>query len=145
MGIDLSTRKIHPTRLIAIAFTLVIFLGSALLSTPWANKSGKSLDFLDALFTSVSAVTVTGLSTVDTETNWTMFGHVVIAVLMQIGAFGIVGFGALVVFLIEGRLSLKGKLTATNEYSTGSAPDVRTLLRRIALFMLGFQSVLATA
>jgi potassium uptake TrkH family protein len=117
-------------------------LGSALLVTPWANKNGKSLDFLDALFTAVSAVTVTGLATVDTETNWTMFGHVVIAVLMQIGAFGIVGFGALVVFLIEGRLSLKGKLTATNEYSTGTAPDVRTLLRRIAQFMLGFQAVL---
>ncbi len=142
MGIDLSTRKIHPTRLIAIAFTFVILLGSVLLVTPWANKNGKSLDFLDALFTAVSAVTVTGLATVDTETNWTMFGHVVIAVLMQIGAFGIVGFGALVVFLIEGRLSLKGKLTATNEYSTGTAPDVRTLLRRIAQFMLGFQAVL---
>lgn len=142
MGIDLSTRKIHPTRLIAIAFTFVIILGSVLLVTPWANKNGKSLDFLDALFTAVSAVTVTGLTTVDTETNWTMFGHVVIAVLMQIGAFGIVGFGALVVFLIEGRLSLKGKLTATNEYSTGTAPDVRTLLRRIAQFMLGFQAVL---
>lgn len=142
MGIDLSTRKIHPTRLIAIAFTFVILLGSALLVTPWANKNGKSLDFLDALFTAVSAVTVTGLATVDTETNWTMFGHVVIAMLMQVGAFGIVGFGALVIFLIEGRLSLKGKLTATNEYSTGTAPDVRTLLRRIAQFMLGFQAVL---
>ena len=142
MGIDLSTRKIHPTRQIALAFTLVTLIGSALLVTPWANKQGNSLDFLDALFTAVSAVTVTGLTTVDTETNWTMFGHVVIAGLMQIGAFGIVGFGALVVFLIEGRLSLKGKLTATNEYSTGTAPDVRTLLRRIAQFMLGFQAVL---
>lgn len=142
MGIDLSTRKIHPTRLIAIAFTGVILVGAALLSTPWANKNGQSLNFLDSLFTAVSAVTVTGLATIDTETNWTMFGHVVIAILMQIGAFGIVGFGALVIFLIDGRLSLKGKLTATNEYSTGSAPDVRTLLRRIAQFMLGFQAVL---
>lgn len=142
MGIDLSTRKIHPTRLIAIAFTGVILVGTALLSTPWANKNGQSLNFLDSLFTAVSAVTVTGLTTIDTETNWTMFGHVIIAILMQIGAFGIVGFGALVIFLIDGRLSLKGKLTATNEYSTGSAPDVRTLLRRIAQFMLGFQAVL---
>lgn len=142
MGIDLSTRKIHPTRLIAIAFTGVILVGTALLLTPWANKNGQSLNFLDSLFTAVSAVTVTGLATIDTETNWTMFGHVVIAILMQIGAFGIVGFGALVIFLIDGRLSLKGKLTATNEYSTGSAPDVRTLLRRIAQFMLGFQAVL---
>lgn len=142
MGIDLSTRKIHPTRLIAIAFTIVILFGTALLSAPAANKNGQSLDFLDALFTAVSAVTVTGLTTVDTETNWTMFGHVVIAVLMQIGAFGIVGFSALVLFLIEGRLSLKGKLTATSEYSTGTAPDVKSVLRRIAFFMLSFQAVL---
>ncbi len=142
MGIDLSTRKIHPTRLIAIAFTVVILFGTALLSAPVANKNGQSLDFLDALFTAVSAVTVTGLTTVDTETNWTMFGHVVIAVLMQIGAFGIVGFSALVLFLIEGRLSLKGKLTATSEYSTGTAPDVKSVLRRIAFFMLSFQAVL---
>ncbi len=142
VGIDLGTRKIHPTRLIAIAFTIVILLGALLLMMPVSNKSGTSLNFLDALFTSVSAVTVTGLATVDTETNWTMFGHFVIALLLQIGAFGIVGFGALMIFLIEGRLSLRGKLSATKEYSTGSAPDVKTLLRRIAQFMLGFQAVL---
>jgi Trk-type K+ transport system membrane component len=112
--------------------------------TPVANKSGKSLNFLDALFTSVSAVTVTGLSTVDTETHWTMFGHVVIALLMQVGAFGIVGFGALVIFLIEGRLSLRGKLTASSEYSTGNAPDVRSLLRRVGLVMLTFQLILTS-
>ncbi len=142
VGIDLGTRKIHPTRLIAIAFTIVILLGALLLMMPVSNKSGTSLNFLDALFTSVSAVTVTGLATVDTETNWTMFGHFVIALLLQIGAFGIVGFGALMIFLVEGRLSLRGKLSATKEYSTGSAPDVKTLLRRIAQFMLGFQAVL---
>lgn len=142
VGIDIGTRKIHPTRLIAIAFTIVILLGAFLLMTPLANKSGTSLNFLDALFTSVSAVTVTGLSTVDTETNWTMFGHFVIALLLQIGAFGIVGFGALMIFLIEGRLSLRGKLTATSEYSTGSVPDVKTLLKRIAQLMLGFQALL---
>ncbi len=142
VGIDLGTRKIHPTRLIAIAFTIVILLGALLLMMPVSNKSGTSLNFLDALFTSVSAVTVTGLATVDTETNWTMFGHFVIALLLQIGAFGIVGFGALMIFLIEGRLSLRGKLSATKEYSTGSAPDVKTLLRRIAQFMLSFQAVL---
>jgi potassium uptake TrkH family protein len=144
VGINLSTRKVHPTRLIAAAFTVVILIGTALLMTPVANKSGKSLNFLDALFTSVSAVTVTGLSTVDTETHWTMFGHVVIALLMQVGAFGIVGFGALVIFLIEGRLSLRGKLTASSEYSTGNAPDVRSLLRRVGLVMLTFQLILTS-
>ena len=138
----LNLRGVHPTRLIAIAFTLIIAIGAALLSLPAANKSGKWLNFFDSLFTSVSAVTVTGLSTVDTETNWTMFGHVVIALLMQIGAFGIIGFGALVIYLIEGRLSLRGKITASSEVTTSSVPDVKTLLKNIAKVMLAFQGVL---
>lgn len=142
MGIDLSSRRIHPTRLIAIAFTLVILFGTFLLMLPFANKNGSALNFIDALFTAVSAITVTGLATVDTETTWTLFGHVVIAALMQVGAFGIVGFGALVIFLIEGRLSLQGRLTASNELSTGSAPDVKSLLKRVAQLMLGFQLLL---
>jgi len=138
----LNLRGVHPTRLIAIAFTLIIVVGTFLLSLPVANKSGSWLNFFDALFTSVSAVTVTGLATVDTETNWTMFGHVVIAILMQIGAFGIVGFGALVIYLIEGRLSLRGKISASSEVTTYAVPDVKTLLRNIAKVMLAFQAVL---
>jgi potassium uptake TrkH family protein len=133
---------VHPTRLIAIAFTLIIAAGAFALSLPVANKSGNWLNFYDAIFTAVSAVAVTGLSTVDTETNWTMFGHVVIAILMQLGAFGIVGFGALVIYLIEGRLSLRGKITASSEASTLAVSDVRSLLIKIAKVMLAFQAVL---
>ncbi len=142
MSSVLNLRGVHPTRLIAIAFTLIIAVGAFFLSLPVANKSGSWLNFFDSLFTAVSAVTVTGLATVDTETNWTMFGHVVIAILMQIGAFGIVGFGALVIYLIEGRLSLRGKITASSEVTTYAVPDVKTLLRNIAKVMLSFQAVL---
>ena len=138
----LNLRGVHPTRLIAIAFTLIVAIGALLLSLPVANKSGNWLSFFDSLFTAVSAVTVTGLATVDTETHWTMFGHVVIAILMQIGAFGIVGFGALVIYLIEGRLSLRGKLTASSEVTTSNVPDVKTLLKNIAKVMVAFQAVL---
>lgn len=142
MSSVLNLRGVHPTRLIAIAFTLIVTVGALMLSLPVANKSGAWLNFFDSLFTSVSAVTVTGLATVDTETNWTMFGHVVIAILMQIGAFGIVGFSALVIYLIEGRLSLRGKITASSEVTTYAVPDVKTLLRNIAKVMLAFQAVL---
>lgn len=131
----------HPTRIVALAFTLVILLGTALLMMPIASKNGESLDFFDALFTAVSAVTVTGLATIDTELHWTLFGHVVIGFLIQIGGFGIVGFASLVAYLLDGRISLRNKLSTSSEASL-SAPDIKTLLKNIAQLMLGFQAVL---
>ena len=131
----------HPTRIVALAFTAVIAIGTALLMLPIASKDGRSLDFFDALFTSVSAVTVTGLATIDTELHWTMFGHVVIGLLIQIGGFGIVGFASLVAYLLDGRISLRNKLSTSSEASL-NAPDIKSLLKNIAQLMLGFQLVL---
>jgi potassium uptake TrkH family protein len=131
----------HPTRIVALAFTLIVLLGTALLMMPIASKDGKSLDFFDALFTAVSAVTVTGLATIDTELHWTLFGHVVIGSLIQIGGFGIVGFASLVAYLLDGRISLRNKLSTSSEASL-HAPDIKTLLKNIAQLMLGFQAAL---
>jgi trk system potassium uptake protein TrkH len=77
-----SKRGGRPARLVALSFTALIALGSFLLSLPIATNSGKSTPFLDALFTSTSAVTVTGLSTLDVEAHWNLFGHLVIGALI---------------------------------------------------------------
>lgn len=139
----MSSRKgLHPTQVVAGAFTAIILLGTFLLWLPISSSSGKYTGLMDALFTSTSAVTVTGLGTLDTETHWSMFGHWVIAILIQIGGFGIVGFASLVGYLLEGRISLKNKMTTTSEASVAVAPDVKTLLKNIAKLMLGFQLVL---
>ncbi len=138
----LNRKGLHPAQLVASAFTTVILLGAFLLMMPFASASGKSTGFLDALFTSTSSVAVTGLSTVDTETHWSMWGHFIIALLMQIGGFGIIGFASLVGYLLEGRISLKNKMTTSSETSISVAPDVKTLLKNIAKMMLGFQAVL---
>jgi Trk-type K+ transport system membrane component len=139
----MSSRKgLHPTQVVAGAFTAIILLGTFLLWLPISSSSGKYTGLMDALFTSTSAVTVTGLGTLDTETHWSMFGHWVIAVLIQIGGFGIVGFASLVGYLLEGRISLKNKMTTTSEASVAVAPDIKTLLKNIAKLMLGFQLVL---
>lgn len=135
-------KRLHPTQVVAIAFTLVILIGTFLLMLPAASKDGKSLNFFDALFTSVSAVTVTGLATIDTEFHWTLTGHVIIGLLIQVGGFGIVGFASLVGYLLEGRISLRNKMFTASEASISVAPDIKTLLRNIAKLMLGFQAVL---
>ena len=139
----MSSRKgLHPTQVVAGAFTAIILLGTFLLWLPISSAKGTFTGFIDALFTSTSAVTVTGLGTLDTETHWSTFGHWTIALLIQIGGFGIVGFASLVGYLLEGRISLKNKMTTTSEASVAVAPDVKTLLKNIAKLMLGFQAVL---
>ena len=138
----LSRKGLHPSQLVAIAFTAVILIGTFLLMTPLAAAPGKSTGFVDALFTSTSAVTVTGLGTLDTETHWSFWGHLIIGFLIQVGGFGIVGFASLVGYLLEGRISLKNKMTTSSESSLAVAPDIKSLLKNIAKMMLGFQAVL---
>lgn len=133
----------HPTRIVALAFTGVIAFGTALLMLPIASKGDKATPLVDALFTAVSATTVTGLSTLDTELHWSLFGHVVIGLLMQIGGFGIVGFASLIAYLLDGRVTLRNKLSTSSEASL-TAPDIKSLLVNIAQLMLGFQLVLFT-
>ena len=131
--------KLSATQLIAAAFTAIILLGTFLLMLPIASASGAMTNFFDALFTATSAVTVTGLTTVDTATHWSTAGHVIISLLIQIGGFGIIGFATLVGYLIEGRISLKNRISATSESSATKQPDVKTLLKNIAKLMLFFQ------
>jgi Trk-type K+ transport system membrane component len=84
---------------------------------------------------------VTGLSTLDVENHWSLFGHVVIALLIQVGGFGIVGFASLVAILLDGRVSLRTRLNANSETGAG-APDVKSLLFNILKIMLFFQVIL---
>lgn len=133
---------LHPSKLIALAFTAIILIGAFLLELPWATVSGKSTPFVDALFTATSAVTVTGLSTLDVENHWNQTGHFIIAILIQVGGFGIIGFATLVGYLLEGRISLKNKMMTASEASIAVAPDVKSLLKNIAKVMLTAQLLL---
>jgi trk system potassium uptake protein TrkH len=134
-------KGLHPSQIISLAFTGIILLGTALLVLPIASQSGKPTPVFDALFTATSATTVTGLSTLDVENHWSLFGHVVIALLIQVGGFGIVGFASLVAILLDGRVSLRTRLNANSETGAG-APDVKSLLFNILKIMLFFQVIL---
>lgn len=138
----MSSRKgLHPTQVVAGAFTIIILIGTFLLMLPNATNSGKSTPFIDALFTATSATTVTGLSTLDVEAHWNLFGHTVIALLIQVGGFGIVGFASLVAILLEGKISLKNRLLTSSEAGS-NASNIRGLLFNVLKIMLFFQFLL---
>jgi trk system potassium uptake protein len=134
--------QLSATKLIALAFTVLILIGTALLMMPMSSATGSATNFFDAIFNATSAITVTGLASVDTGTYWSTTGHTILALLVQIGGFGIIGFATLVGYLLEGRISLKSRISVFAESSATKQPDAKTLLKNIGKMMIFFQLIL---
>lgn len=133
----------HPARIVPLAFLVAILVGTALLSLPMSTPGPTRPPVLVAAFTSVSAVCVTGLTTVDTATYWSPFGQVVIMGLIQVGGFGIMTLATLLGLLVGGKLRLTSSLIAQAETHTLNIGDVRHVVRRVAVTMLAFEAAFA--
>jgi trk system potassium uptake protein TrkH len=133
----------HPARIVPLAFLAAITIGTVLLSLPMSTPGPTRPPVLTAAFTSVSAVCVTGLTTVDTATYWSPFGQTVIMGLIQVGGFGIMTLATLLGLLVGGKLRLRSSLVAQAETHTLNIGDVRHVVRRVALTMLAFEAVFA--
>ena len=120
-------RHITSFQVISLGFLSVILLGSLLLMLPIATKSGQCTSFLDALFTSTSAVCVTGLVVNDTATYWSLFGQGVILLLIQIGGMGIITI-AIAIATVSGRKI--GLMQRSTMQEAISAPTVGGIVRR---------------
>ena len=97
-------------RIIASGFALVIFIGSLLLMLPCSIQPGTHLDYIDALYTSASAVCVTGLTVVDAGDTFTALGQFFLAALIQIGGLGVTSISAGVILAMGRRVNLKGRM-----------------------------------
>ena len=99
-----------PARIIAFGFAAVILIGSLLLMLPVSVQEGVELSYVDALYTSTSAVCVTGLVAVDAGDTFTPFGQFVLALLIQTGGLGVTAVGAGIILAMGRRINLKGRL-----------------------------------
>lgn len=131
----------HPSQVLVVAFATPIALGTVLLMLPMAAATDTGTRVLTALFTATSAVCVTGLSTVDTATQWTRFGQVVILVMIQVGGFGIMTFASLLGLLVSRRMGLRSRLTVAAETKTLGMGDVRVVLRGVLTVTLLIETV----
>ncbi|MFD4586009.1 TrkH family potassium uptake protein [Streptomyces sp. NPDC058434] len=127
-----SLFAVHPARSLVMAFGAVILLGTFLLMLPASSQEGGATGFVTALFTSTSAVCVTGLVVVDTGTYWSGFGEGVILALIQVGGFGIMTMASLLALLVSGKLRLRMQLTAQAETKSFGIGDVRRVLLGVA-------------
>lgn len=101
------TKRLSGMQMIAGGFFLIILIGTMLLMLPCAAKPGQAASFTTALFTSASATCVTGLIVADTFTQWTLFGQIVILILIQIGGLGFITIGITVSMLLRRKIGLK--------------------------------------
>ncbi|GGO70825.1 TrkH family potassium uptake protein [Nocardioides deserti] len=110
---------------------------------PLSSTGPGGTSLLTALFTSTSAVCVTGLVVVDTSTHWSAFGEGVILVLIQLGGLGIMTFASLLGLLVWRRLGLRSRLTAAAETKAVGLGDVRSVVRGVVITSLVFEAITA--
>ena len=126
-----------------IGFLGAILLATALLSLPIAHAPGAEVTLLDAAFTAVSAVCVTGHIVVDTANAWSPFGHAVIVAFIQLGGLGIMLVASLIGLALLRRLSLRGRMAAGAENRAVTTGDAARLARGIVLTSLVIEGLVA--
>jgi len=136
-------RTVRPGQIVLLGFAVAILAGTALLLLPIARAGPESPSFTTALFTATSAVCVTGHVVVDTASYWSVFGQVVIMLLVQIGGFGIVTATTLIFTVFGRRLGLRGRLLTQAESQALGGGDVRRVLAGVAIFTLTVEAAVA--
>ena len=124
-------KKQPPVRLIAGGFLLVILIGSGLLMLPISLNQGISLDYIDALYTAVSAVCVTGLSTIEAGTTFNLFGRIILCLLIQIGGMGVATIGAWFIMLMGKKMDLKSRNLVHEAMNLDSGKGVLRFLKEV--------------
>ncbi len=129
LQINFKRSVLNPGQLFIASFLFLVFLGSLLLMLPAATQDG--ISFLDALFTSTSAVCVTGLAVVDTGTYFTLNGHLILLFLIQIGGLGILTFVTYFSYFFKGGTTYENQLTISDILSAQRVGDVFSTLRYV--------------
>ena len=134
--------KRSPSRAAVLIFVFVAMVFSGLLSLPIASADGQRTPLPDAFFTAVSAVTVTGLTTVNTAEHWSFFGQLVILIAIQVGGLGIVTIALLLARAVTRQLGLGNKIFVQQSIGTSKLGEVGSLLRTVVITTLAIEGAL---
>ncbi len=134
-------KALLPNQYLLLGFLLIIGVGSILLSLPFAQNNGVDLSYIDALFTSASAVCVTGLVTIDVAATFSLFGRVVITLLILLGGLGFASAVMVFILMFSGSISI-GKYSVIKEaYNLGTVKGTMQVVKTVGLASLIFQSL----
>lgn len=134
-----SLKQQPPARIIALGFALAILLGAALLKLPISVRDTATVSWTDALFTSTSAVCVTGLIAVDTADTFTPFGQAVVAGLIQVGGLGVTSIGMGLALAAGRRINFKGRSLVREALNVDTFEGMVRLVRAVLFMTLCFE------
>ena len=134
-----STINLSPPSLLALGFLSFILIGTLLLKLPIAHYG--ELSWINALFTSTSAVTITGLSVVNVGEAYTTFGKVIIMLLLQCGGLGFMTFAILAALSLSSNIGLKQQVMAQETIGQTSLSKVSFTIKGVLLYSLFFEAL----
>ncbi|WP_369900474.1 TrkH family potassium uptake protein [Bacillus manliponensis] len=126
--------KLSPPQILAVGFFCLIVVGGLLLKLPFATK--ESITWVDAFFTATSAATVTGLGVVDTGSTFTIFGQIVIMLLIQTGGLGLMTIAILIVWILGKKIGLRHRLLIGEALNQTHIGGLIKLVKRVCIFSL---------
>ncbi len=129
-----------PAQQAAVYFMLAILIGAILLCLPF-SANGHPISFINALFTSTSAVCVTGLTVVDTGRDFSLFGQIIILILIQLGGLGIMTFTTVILISMGSRLSFQSRYGLSQSLDAGIRTHVNVLLKAVVITTLTVEGV----
>ena len=131
----------NPYRLLAFSFLGVMIIGTLLLMLPMASAQGQTTALVDAAFTAVSCVSVTGLATVDTYDHWSLFGKIVMVILIQLGGLGIVSFTTIIALLLGKRVGLKNRMLLSEDVGQEGMTGLLHITKKLTLYTFAIEIV----
>lgn len=134
-------KRQSPARIIAFGFAFTILFGSLLLSLPFCIREGVNLKYIDILYTSASAVCVTGLVTIDVGTAFTPIGHIILACLIQIGGLGVASVSAGFIIAMGKKINLRGRNLIREGSNLSSVKETVKFVKSVLYTTLAFEFI----
>ncbi len=129
----MKKRIFTTTHIILLSFLALILLGSLLLALPISTKSGESVPYVDALFTATTSACVTGLTTLPTCSTWSVFGQIVILVLVQVGGLGVITVMTGFMLALKRKMGLSDRLLIQDSFNLNTLSGLAAFVKKVIL------------
>lgn len=133
--------NIHPYMIIILSFLGVITVGTILLILPWATVSGESIGFVDSLFMATSAVCVTGLSVQNVAVQFSIYGKIVMALLMEVGGLSFITIAVFFFTVLGAKIGVSNRFLLKESLNQSSVKGIISLVKRIVLISASVQLI----
>lgn len=133
--------RLSTTQIILISFIITILFGSLLLALPISSSNGRSVEYIDALFTATTATCVTGLVTLPTVSTWSLFGQIVILILIQAGGLGIITIMSGIMILLNKKMGIGDRLLIQDAFNLNTMSGLTRFVKDVLLGTLIIEGI----